>query len=339
MNRFFFLFILLIVTVAGISQNATQKLVLEMPSLKVPNSQYRTVKLVDVRPDLTNYGIVQLGAFNRKARVVVETPLNVQLSQVMDALVDSSAGAGELFLLLRQLNLAEVTGAFSEKGYCHFRAILFAKSDEKFQKLASVDTVIIVKSMDVTNGLLRQASKALTDILTENLREKPADSSVYTSDQVIRFDRIEKETLPLYTTATYKDGVYKTFEAFANQQPDENTFSVEFDKASRPSQIKCANKEGKLSKISSKELYAFVHNGQPYIATEFGYYPLLKTEDDFYFTGKAKVNAKSGDVVMASVFFGVIGGLIASAQGDATFDMKVDHLGGGFIRMKEVKSR
>lgn len=310
-----------------------------MPSQKVPNSRYKTVKLVDVRPELTNYGIVQLGAFNRKARVIVETPLNVQLSQVMDALVDSSAGNGELFLLLRQLNLAEVTGAFSEKGYCHFRAVLFAKSGEKFQKLASVDTVIIVKSMDVTNGLLRQASKALTGLLAENLqREKLADSSTYTSDQVIRFDRIEKKALPLYNAAAFKDGLYKTFEAFANQQPDENAFSVEVDKANRPSQIKCANKEGKLSKISSKELYAFVHNGQPYVATEFGYYPLQKMEDDFYFTGKAKVNAKSGDVMMASVFFGVIGGLIASAQGDATFDMKVDHLGGGFIRMKEVRS-
>lgn len=39
---------------------------------------------------------------------------------------------------------------------------------------------------------------------------------------------------------------------------------------------------------------------------------------------------------MASLFFGVVGALIAS-DANATFEMKLDYLNGGFIPVKEVK--
>ncbi len=85
-------------------------------------------------------------------------------------------------------------------------------------------------------------------------------------------------------------------------------------------------------------MYAFVYKGQPFVATEYGYYPLQKINDDFYFTGKAKVTANTGDVIAASLFFGIIGGLIAS-NSEATFEMKIDHLNGGFIRLKEIEPK
>jgi hypothetical protein len=58
---------------------------------------------------------------------------------------------------------------------------------------------------------------------------------------------------------------------------------------------------------------------------------------DFCFTGKAKLAASSNDVMMASMFFGVIGSLIASSGTNAVFEIKTDHLSGGFVRVKEVK--
>jgi len=58
---------------------------------------------------------------------------------------------------------------------------------------------------------------------------------------------------------------------------------------------------------------------------------------DFCFTGKAKLAASSNDVMMASMFFGVIDSLIASSGTNAVFEIKTDHLSGGFVRVKEVK--
>lgn len=319
------------------AQSATENFLISAPSIKTSNSLYRIVRLVDARADKRNFGIVQLGAFNKKARVITDTPLDLQLSHVMEAMTDSTAQKGELILLLRQFNLAEVTGAFSERGYCHFRAVLFSKKSEGYQKLESVDTVIVVKAMDVTKGLLKQGSKALTDLLMTNLNKAPSDSIIYSEQDVVNFDNLEKRSLPLYTSASYKDGIYKNFDAFLHQIPNVEAFEVEFSKDNKPSVIKERSEKGKEDKVPAKAMYAFVVNGQPYITTDFGYYPLAKRENDFYFTGRAKVPSNSNDVMVASMFFGVIGALVASNPSNAVFEMKIDHLTGGFVRIREVK--
>ena len=65
--------------------------------------------------------------------------------------------------------------------------------------------------MDVTKGLLRQGTKSLTGLLLANLTKEPVDGISYRSDEVIRFDQIEKNTLPLYTAGSLKNGIYKSF--------------------------------------------------------------------------------------------------------------------------------
>jgi hypothetical protein len=107
-------------------------------------------------------------------------------------------------------------------------------------------------------------------------------------------------------------------------------------KKDKISEVKTSDPQGKSEKIRAKDIYAIVYNGQPFIATDYGYYPLSKSGDDFFFTGKAKVTANTGDVIVAGVFFGIIGTLIAS-DASSMFEMKLDHLNGGFMRIREVK--
>lgn len=219
MKQLLFLLNLLLASAAATAQPATEKFEITLPATRVANSLYKTIRLVDVRPDKQNLGIVQLGAFNRKAIVTTETPLDEQLSRVMTALTDSAAQGGELFLLLRQFSFAEVTGAMSEKGYCHFRAVLFAKQGDSYRKLDRIDTVITVKSMDVTKSLLRQGSKIITELVATNLAKAPAEGPGYSSGDVVHFESLEKKSIPLYTATVYKTGIYKTFRSFADQCP------------------------------------------------------------------------------------------------------------------------
>lgn len=319
------------------AQNFTKRFDIALPSSKVPNSLYKTVKLVDVRPEPENLGFVQTGAFNRKARLIAETPLAEQLSFAMDALTDKTAQGGELFLLLRQFSFAEAITGMNERGYCRFRAVLFARKGDTFQTLAVADTIITVKAVDVTSRLLEQGSKALTEFLSANLAKVPADSEACTSTEVIHFDEIEKKRLPLYTATRYKDGLYKTFAALAYQQPDEGDFIVTVSKDKRPLAVKRINQKGKPEGVSTKELYAFVKDGEPYVATAYGYYPLLKKDGDFYFEGRTKVAANANDVMMASLFFGVIGGVLASTSSSEVVEMKIDHLTGRFEKVNDVK--
>ncbi|MBL0357082.1 MAG: hypothetical protein IPP72_09440 [Chitinophagaceae bacterium] len=90
-------------------------------------------------------------------------------------------------------------------------------------------------------------------------------------------------------------------------------------------------------KLKPKDIYAVVYKGLPYITTSYGYYPLNKNGDDFFFTGQAKVTANAADIAAASFFFGIIGGLLASND-SAVFEMKIDHLNGGFIHLREIPS-
>ena len=321
------------------AQRISEDFNITMPDEKVANSRYNSFRLVDGRADSTDMGIVQLGAFNRKAWVQPVTSIPVQLNQVFRQLIDSTAKEGEMVLLLRSLSFAEVTKATSEKGYCYFRADLFAQSPDGYRRIDRIDTVIVVRSMDVTRAMFRRGSKTISDFIAHNLVKGPAGDDAYSLPDIMAFDSVQKRKLPVYNTSVYQEGVYKTFTAWLQQQPEVTNAAITLDKAGLPEKINIPDSSGKPVKVKSKDLYALVYQGKPYIATSYGYYPLEKKKDDFHFTGKAKVNAETGDVMMASLFFGVIGGLLASSGHDAVFDMKIDHISGGFVRLKQVPLR
>ena len=329
--------LLIFLVVYGVSvsaQNRTEDFEITLPEQWISNSQYSSIAFIDTRYDTTHMGIVQLGAFNKKAKVYPKVPMATQLTNVVNALADSSANNGELLFQLRQFSFAEITGATSEKGYCYVRANLFARKNNQYYQLGTIDTVILVKSMDVTRALFRRSSKLITGFLASHLTQVAAETRAYSFDDVMHLDELEKKSIPVYTAAAYKDGLYETYQSFMQQLPDQ---PVEVSmKKDRITDVKATGADGKTQKVRAKDVYAIVHQGQPYVATDYGYYPLQKTGDDFFFTGKAKVTANAGDVIVAGVFFGIIGGLIAS-DASALFEMKLDHLNGGFMRIREIK--
>jgi hypothetical protein len=316
---------------ASYAQNRSEDFVITLPEEKVQHSLYKTISYIDSRYDTSHMGIVQLGAFNKKAKVIPETHLSLQLNGVMNALTDATAGEGQLLFQLRQFSFAEITGATSEKGYGYLRAELYANDNNIFRKLASIDTVIYIKAMDVTRALFRNASKTLSGFIADHLK-KPGQNTTYSYDDILHLDDLEKKSIPVYNVDAFTDGIYYSFDSFKNQLPDK-TGVVEMKKGKIT--LVTTGENGKQVKVSMKDVYAVVDKGQIFIATEYGYYAVQKKDNDFYFTGKAKVNARSGDVIAASIFFGIIGGLIAS-DANATFEMKIDHLNGGFIRLREV---
>jgi hypothetical protein len=319
------------------SQKHRENYTISLPEQKIPDSRYNSLLFIDGRADTSNMGIVQLGAFNKKALVIAETPLGQQFHTIFDSLIDASAKQGECVFLLRQLSFAEVTKAMSERGYCYLRAALFAKTGEGYQKINTIDPVILVKAFDVTRAMFRRGSKTIHEFIGQNLQKAPEQERLYSLSDIHALDSVEKRSIPVYNTTAYTEGVYETYEAFKQQKPDRPNAIIETDKAGL-FVVKETNEKGKKEKIKSKELYGMVYQGNPYVATEFGYYPLDKRMDNFYFTGKTRVAASQGDIMAASVFFGLLGGLLASQPVESMFEMKIDHVGGGFIRLKEVPS-
>lgn len=339
MKRFiFFIFFASLCFNTAIAQKATKDFEIDLPQQKVAHSLYNTIEYIDSRFDTSNMGIVQLGAFNKKARVIPVTPFHLQLQKVLDSLTDKTeAGKDTLLFQLRQLSFAEVTGAMSEKGYCYLRAALYQKQPEGYKPVSSIDTVLLIKSMDVTKGLFRNGSKLLNGFIAENLGKAGSGDILYAYNDIAHIDSVEKRKLTVYNIDTYTDGVYINYQSFINQTPDYVNMDVKL-KRDTVSTVKIKGDKDKMEKIKAKDMYAVIYQGKIFIATDYGYYPAEKYNDDFLFTGKAKVAASAGDMIAAGVFFGIIGSLIAENSANATFEMKIDHVNGGFIRLREVKS-
>lgn len=309
-----------------------------LPERKIQNSLYNSIRIIDARPDTTFVGIVQRSFFNIWVRLVVKEPIKEQLQLVFQALTDSTTKGEELVLVMRQLGLVEFTAGLSgQKGYCYMRANLFAGNNGTYKKLSDFDSVVTVKSSyDVTKDLLKTGSEVITGFLAGSLLNKPSETENFTLNDIYKIDSFEKRTLAAYNTGVYKDGVYRTFQSFVDQTPDgQITAKV---KKNEIWDIFTLNKKGKKEKVWQKDTYAVIYNGVPYISTEFDYYPLIKKDGDFYFTGKARAIVFSADAIVTSVLFlTLLGGFLMPYYGEATFDMKIDHLNGGFIRLRQVK--
>jgi len=311
----------------------TQDITLKLPTVKVSNSHYNTIRCLDIRPDTTNLGVVQLGAFNRKAKVVPKKPFTQQLSAVFNSAIDGIAKNHELILQIRQFSFAEITAGFSEKGYCYLRAALYAKGADLYQKVSSIDTVICLKSsLDVTQMILDTGGVVISSFIQKNLLKDPAGIT-YTYNNILNIDSFEKQQLKVYTTSTYVDGVYLTYQSFRDQLPDQQ-FTINGDDVNTAT-IKTTGADGKPQKVKAKNVYALVYKGHAYISSLTEYCPLKKVNDDLVFTGPGKLAPNTADVITASMFFGVIGSL-AATNVESTFEMKIDHINGGFIRIREI---
>jgi hypothetical protein len=319
----------------SVKAQSTEKLTFLLPQNKVTNSLYNKMTLVDLRPDTSNMGIVQTGAFNKKATVVTKAPLNIQLDNILASLIDNTAKSQELVLQLWFISFAEETGGFTESGSFSLNAQLYAKTNNGYRKINTIDTVAKVSSaMDVTNALLKKGGETLSNFISANLRRQPSNYN-YTFNEIEKADSVEKSKLIVYTTNTYNDGLYLTYKSFCDQIPDKKV-TVDGDSVKR-NNVKAPDETGQFKKVTSGKYYAVVYKGKPYISSPFGNYPLTKINNDFFFSGKLSDNTNYSYMAMGSMY-GAIGGAIAgaataAASGRSYFEYKIFYKNGQSIRL------
>lgn len=334
MRKIFILQVIALLSSLTLRAQHKQQFDLDTPAVKVKNSHYNAIKLIDIRNDTTNIGFVQTGMLNRKALVVPGKPLANQLSGLLNRITDSSAMHNELLVELRQFSFAEMTGAMSEKGYCYLRAGLYTKVADKYQLIDAVDTIVQVKGMvDVTKALLKTGGGTLCNFITDNLLKQPKGTEAFTTHEILNIDSVEKSRIKLYNVSGYKDGLYTTYKQFMNQEPDKQIVVDGYE--IYPDAVRAKDKDNKLRKVKSQSIYAIVYNGQPYIASRDEYSPLKKVGNDFLFTGNAKVSPSMSEQVTASMMLGLLGSLMVS-NNEGRFEMKIDHKNGSFIKLKEI---
>jgi len=328
-------------SIQSVFAQEVEPLALDLPQAKVKGSLYNHIQLLDLRPDTSGIGIVQKGLFNRQVKLIAQESLEAQFNNILKSLNDESAKTSELVIQLRQLFFSELTSNYSEHGYFGFGATVYAKKDSLYIPVKSIDTMVVVSGMDVTKKNIRSGSGLIVQFLHEAIQKTPEGSSGYTYNELLNFADVTKKTLKLYTSDTCIDGYYSSYKSFSNQVPDGHFFLD--GKEVNQKNVKVVDKKGVLRKIKPETVYAIVYQGKPYISTPLNYYPLTKTGNEFYFTGKlSDVKNNSGSGVAMGAMYGAIGGalygaLAASYNGNPIYEVKIYYLTGDFIRLKEIK--
>lgn len=335
MKNYIFIFLFIFTPLLKVcSQNLTEDFSLLMPETKV-KSVYSKLTVIDARIDTTNMGIIQKGAFNRKAFLKPLVPLKKQVEDVFKNMIQAkTTSTDELVLNIRDFKFAEITEALSETGYCYFRADLFSKKDAVYQKIDSIDTVYEVNAMDVTKKNIKNGSDKLIDFLASNVKFVKSGPG-FTYNDILNIVSLEKRKIPVYNTNVYKDGIYQLYDNFKMMSPAASGFEITRNKKGKITKLERVWGNGSKAEVNPNDIYCVVQEGKIYITSSYGFAPVEFKNDDFYFQGKAKVAANSGNVVLASAFFGIIGGLIAS-EASAQFEMKIDHVNGTPILLKQL---
>ncbi len=215
--------------------------------------------------------------------------------------------------------------------YCYLIVTLYKKERDSYLRLADLDTVISINTPGKVKEALGDYGNEIVDkFIAKSLTLAPGGSTAYSLAEIGQMDAIEKKQLPLYTASTYADGLYSRYGSFVSQAPD------------LKGQVK-TNDSGMITGVSiddpkwkktREHIYAVVYKGKPYVVTHYGYYPLDKIGDDFYFTGDLRVNATSTELAGSQLALGLVGkSIVASAGNKSTYQVVIDHHNGEFIHL------
>jgi len=318
------------------SQGKVKYFDLNFTDKKIDNSLYNDIKLLDSREDTSNLGLVRLGLLDKEAAVLLNGSFETQLGVLLTKMNGTSVASNQLVFQLRRLKFVEKAEARKEFGYCFFRANLFTPVQGGYKLISAIDTFIAVESNDVTKQVIEKANKTIVAFVKNALTKDIANASVLSINEVVKIDSIEKLKIKVYNTNDYVNGIYCTFEAFKNQQPDFTLFSITFEDG-EISEVKAKNEKGRLKKVSSENVYAIVNKGTPYISAQFGFYPLVKNNNDFYFIGDDKINYIKGQIVKSNSLFNNSEYVYSPLPITSVYEIKIDHVNGRFMRVKEIK--
>lgn len=324
-----FLCVAMILALTAAAQK-TETFTINIPEQRVNGSRYGNIEFLDIRNDTSYFGSVQVGLVNTRAKVVPKPNIGNQFKNLLAAMITTDASPGKLLFVLRRFAFKEATSATSETGYFYVRAMLLAENGGKYNMVGTLDTVVQFRAMDVTQRLLRTGGKILTGFIQDNLVESPSDES-YTISEIRNIDSLQKSSILLYTSEKYIDGIYVDYNEFKNQQPSITGFSAEISKKGKLSKVKLEDN----TEIDADEYYVVVYKGLPYLSTKYGYYPIEKRGNDFYYTGKMK---SYRGIPAAAVMLGLVGALIAST-GTEIVEHRLDHVSGMFVYSGPAQNR
>jgi hypothetical protein len=298
----------------------------------ISHSLYRSIRVIDDRPDTARGA--STGAFQQ------------YFDAMMDLLTDSTAARSELWMQIRSFSAYGLHGP-SHRGGTWIRAVLYARTSpdvpdaaaspviapgngpdktRDFAMLAVLDTTVETTTNLFKGSLHKRVTtatdEALTAFIARNIIRRPATDRLFNLAEIHGIETVVKQALPLYSTSTLKDGVYRNYRSFALQRPD-----------------------GDIPGYDPRTTYILVQGGKAFIFTESGPLPLVRKADHFYYIGRISMYSETASEFASlsslAVATAALGGpkllVLWNLWKKKDFWMKMDPVSGHFVAEREVK--
>ncbi|RYD51380.1 MAG: hypothetical protein EOP52_10320 [Sphingobacteriales bacterium] len=284
-------------------------------------------------------------AYNLNTFVVAQPSLKEAFENLPGIQFEADAQAPVLFIHLRHLhfyNNGDTRGTYRKTGYSRFKADIYAQYNDSFIPVRRVDTFILIdpNQYTIVEPLNLATGQAMIHILKSALKAFPPESKpVYTFNQIMHSDSLDRAVYPLYTAKILKDGIYHTFNSLLNQTPD-----LELDSTQTWGPMRAWNpKRKKYQNYTFNERsFAYVRGHKAFIGTPAGSSALEKCGSDFCFTATTIYPAPTQVGLATGIAFGAVGGLIgglidASGETSAIYKYKINPVLGAAVRMPSTR--
>ena len=304
---------------------------------KNPASSFSNVEVIDNREGQKLLGYIHKGISNNSKQIIFDGSIADSLANFFKGRNETSPNGQKLVFILNELFMNENTSEIPENGKLKLSVKLFIENDQgKYAELFGVDSIFVVKGMDVTKKLFRLVSEQFCAISQIAGETKPdLDKPAFTRDELLNLDRLEMKQIPIYSDGKLNAGIFKDFQHFKENKPDIATeIVVERSKKGKLTAYRIYPASRNKIRLESTGLYAISDGMNLYKATPAGFFEIKNTGDGLYYERSGSFTDPNNGAV-AGMYFGVSGAIIASAlmppHNINLFRFKISHRKGNSI--------
>jgi hypothetical protein len=247
------------------------------------------VIVLDQRRDTGSVvGFIRSGKMNSKKALVAKPNLAYLIEDFYTQLSkqsDSQSNSQIVILLYAFLATEDNTGFSEETARFTYAADYFLSDDGiVYRLLGSVDEVVFVRSLDVTQLFLKTLDRSLCGFY-EGFYSNPIsqEKRPYSYNEVCNFKEEQKKNFKAYTTDSFRNAYFVSWDDFLALRSKQNEGVVK--KGNRFKATKTYI-DGKIEKSSlPEEVKVFAFDNRFYYLYDNNAYQMYKKENDFFIMG------------------------------------------------------
>ncbi|KMQ69739.1 hypothetical protein ACM39_01430 [Chryseobacterium sp. FH2] len=277
-------------------------------SIKDKNHIAQSLTLIDRRED-KNIGIIS----HRKEPYEVKFE-NEDIEKLFSDwfLEDNKEGGNtKYFIMLEYLKVKDISEKRSTTGHLEMKVSTFLKRNDKYYFLKKANISKDYPQKDhayITKVIAAKISSELANIIKSSYTEKGLSVPISEMD-LGNYEKIISEQLPIYSSGSFTDGVYRDYKSFAEQTPDKELMVRK-------------NKDGIIKGVKrvdgydnlGRDVFAIIDNGIAYKKTPTNIIEIEKDNEGIFIMASQEEifpQYNSTPIIVGAGSAGIVGSLVA----------------------------